>query len=136
MWLSKPYFKLSQPFFQELESVKFLFSFLFLMGPFARHLLTKYLHLILAFIKHWKNLLFLWENIICIFRRKRHFLRVNLKNILYETVFEKIPPPPLGLIRHSRFVSFFQFKTFIHLLFVFLVISQYYSIALIEACFV
>lgn len=94
MWLFKPYFKLSQPFFQELESVKFLFSFLFLMGPFARHLLTKYLHLILAFIKHWKNLLFLWENIICIFRRKRHFLRVNLKNILYETVFEKIPPPP------------------------------------------
>lgn len=106
MWLFKPYFKLSQPFFQELESVKFLFPFSVVMGPFPRHLLTKYLHLILAFIKHWKNLLFLWENIICIFRRKSHFLRVYLKNILYETVFEKIPLPWDWLDTPDLFLSF------------------------------
>lgn len=105
MWLFKPYFKLSQPFFQELESVKFLFPFSVVMGPFPRHLLTKYLHLILAFIKHWKNLLFLWEN-ICIFRRKSHFLRVYLKNILYETVFEKIPLPWDWLDTPDLFLSF------------------------------
>ena len=105
MWLFKPYFKLSQPFFQELESVKFLFPFSVVMGPFPRHLLTKYFHLILAFIKHWKNLLFLWEN-ICIFRRKSHFLRVYLKNILYETVFEKIPLPWDWLDTPDLFLSF------------------------------
>ena len=118
----------------------FFFSFSIVMGPFTRHHLSKYLHLILAFIEHWKILLFLWKSNICILRGKKHLLGVNLRNVFCETAmkgFEKIPKSfPWGWLHMPDFFLSFRFSTLNHLLLcVILVVSQYCSIALIEACF-